>query len=292
MESKKKTKAAIVILAVLLGISLLALGVTLIYRSRNSGGKSEVTVPGNLISPGEKESDTAIPDGIYNNVGNADTPGGEKASEAGGRSQANEASGQATETSAATSGQTASETVKAATIELYDKQAEDNTPFNVANMFPGDTGTKYFCVRVSYHNKVTVHYKASVRNGYEKLAEVLKVRIKLLTTGETMYDGLMKDMPKSVTYKLSSDESTTTELYYEITAYLDTSVGNEYQNKELVADFKWWVEETENLDPAPKTGDRSNILLFGLISAVSAFILIFLLFIRRRREEKEEEENV
>ena len=296
VESKKKTKTAIIILAVLLGISLAALGVTLIYRAGSSKGRSEVTVPGNLISPTEKESSTAITDGIYNNEGNADTPNTEKPSGDSGKSQADEASGQTVQTSqtvqtgAETSDSTAAETKKAATIELYDKHPDDNTRFNVTNMFPGDAETKYFCVKVSYHDKVTVHYKATVREGYEKLAEVLKVKVKLLTTGETMYDGLMKDMPKSVTYKLSSAESTTTELYYEITAYLDTSVGNEYQNKELVADFSWWVEETGNLEPSPKTGDNSHILLFATLAAVSAFILIFLLFIRKRR--KEEEENV
>ncbi|MBM6919827.1 LPXTG cell wall anchor domain-containing protein [Phocea massiliensis] len=156
-------------------------------------------------------------------------------------------------------------------------------------MFPGDSETKYFRVRVSYHDKITVHYKATIRPGYEKLAEVLKVRVKLLSTGETMYDGLMRDMPESLTHKFASQKSTTDELYYEITAYLDTSVGNDYQNNDLIADFKWWVEETGNLDDSPQTGDTSNILLWAVLAAGSLGMIIILLVTRRR---KEDEENV
>ena len=180
---------------------------------------------------------------------------------------------------------TTAETKKAATIELYNKQPEENTAFTVGNMFPGDSETKYFRVRVSYHDKITVHYKATVRPGYEKLAEVLKVRVKLLTTGETMYDGGIADMPESLTHKLASKKSTTDELYYEITAYLDTSVGNDYQNKDLIADFKWWVEETGNLDDSPQTGDTSNILLWAVLAACSGSMMILLLVVRRRKEE-------
>ena len=134
-----------------------------------------------------------------------------------------------------------------------------------------------------------MHYKATVRPGYEKLAEVLKVRVELLSTGETMYDGGIADMPESLTHKLASKKSTTDELYYEITAYLDTTVGNDYQKKDFIADFKWWVEETGNLDDSPQTGDTSNILLWAVLAAGSLSMMILLLVTRRR---KEDEENV
>lgn len=58
-------------------------------------------------------------------------------------------------------------------------------------------------------NKPANNDPATVRAGYEKLAEVLQVRVKLLTTGETLYDGLVRDMPASVTHKLASANSTT-----------------------------------------------------------------------------------
>ena len=273
MEQKKKIKIIIIVLAVLLGIRLAALGGTLIYNKIANATPATVTVPDNLITADEDttkpdSSDIEKPDGSY-----TQTPD----------------SSAAASSSAVPTQSTTAEVKKAATIELYNKQPEENTPFQVENMFPGDSETKYFRVRVSYHDKITVHYKATVRPGYEKLAEVLKVRVKLLSTGETMYDGLMRDMPESLTHKLASKKSTTDELYYEITAYLDTSVGNEYQNNDLIADFKWWVEETGNLDDSPKTGDTSNILLWAVLAACSGSVMILLLVVRRR---KEDEENV
>ena len=273
MEQKKKIKIIIIVLAVLLGISLAALGGTLIYNKIANATPATVTVPDNLITADEDttkpdSSDTEKPDGSY-----TQTPD----------------SSAAASSSAVPTQSTTAEVKKAATIELYNKQPEENTPFQVENMFPGDSETKYFRVRVSYHDKITVHYKATVRLGYEKLAEVLKVRVNLLSTGETMYDGLMRDMPESLTHKLASKKSATDELYYEITAYLDTSVGNDYQNKDLIADFKWWVEETGNLDDSPQTGDTSNILLWAVLAAGSLGMIIILLVTRRR---KEDEENV
>ena len=272
MEQKRKIKIIIIVLAILLGLSLLALGGTLVYNKLANKPPATVTVPDNLITPDE---DTTKPDSS------------ESSSQAPDSSDTQTPSSSADASSSAVPTQsTTAEAKKAATIELYNKQPEENTPFAVGNMFPGDANTKYFRVRVSYHDKITVHYKATVRPGYEKLAEVLKVRVKLLSTGETMYDGLMRDMPESLTHKLASKKSTTDELYYEITAYLDTSVGNDYQNKDLVADFRWWVEETGNLDDSPQTGDTSNILLWAVLAACSGSMMILLLVFRRRKEEE------
>ena len=275
MEQKKKIKIIIIVLACLLGLSILALGGTLIYNKIANTTPATVTVPDNLITPDEdttkpdsSESSSQAPDSFDTQTPNSSA---------------------ATSSSAVPMQSTTAEVKKAATVELYNKQPEENKPFQVGNMFPGDSETKYFRVRVSYHDTITVHYKATVRPGYEKLAEVLKVRIRLLSAGETMYDGLMRDMPESLTHKLASKKSATDELYYEITAYLDTSVGNDYQNKDLIADFKWWVEETGNLDDSPQTGDTSNILLWAVLAAGSLGMIIILLVTRRR---KEDEENV
>ena len=249
MEQKKKTKVIIIILAVLLGLSLLALAGTLIRARLTDSDPGAVTVPDNLITP---EEDTGTED--------TRTPG----------------SGTGTSSAPAPA--------QSATIALYNKHPEDNAPFTVGNMFPGDSETKYFCVQVSYHDKVTVHYKAVVRPGYEKLAQVLQVRVKLLNTGETLYDGGIAAMPQSLTHKLASESSVTQELYYEITAYLDTSVGNAYQNQDLIADFKWWVEETGSLD-SPETGDASRGVLWAVAGVCSGGLLL-LLVLRRRKEDE------
>ena len=281
MEQKKKIRIIIIVLAILLGLSLLALGGTLIYNKIANATPATVTVPDNLITPDE---DTTKPDNS-----DSQAPDSSDTEKPDSSDTQTPNSSTATSSSAVPMQSTTAEVKKAATVELYNKQPEENTPFQVGNMFPGDSETKYFRVRVSYHDTITVHYKATVRPGYEKLAEVLKVRVKLLTTGETMYDGLMRDMPESLTHKLASKKSATDELYYEITAYLDTSVGNDYQNKDLIADFKWWVEETGNLDDSPQTGDTSNILLWAVLAAGSLGMIIILLVTRRR---KEDEENV
>ena len=281
MEQKKKIRIIIIVLAILLGLSLLALGGTLIYNKIANATPATVTVPDNLITPDE---DTTKPDNS-----DSQAPDSSDTEKPDSSDTQTPNSSTATSSSAVPMQSTTAEVKKAATIELYNKQPEENTPFQVGNMFPGDSETKYFRVRVSYHDTITVHYKATVRPGYEKLAEVLKVRIRLLSAGETMYDGLMRDMPESLTHKLASKKSATDELYYEITAYLDTSVGNDYQNKDLIADFKWWVEETGNLDDSPQTGDTSNILLWAVLAAGSLGMIIILLVTRRR---KEDEENV
>ena len=281
MENKKKVKIVIIVLAVLLGLSLLALGGTLVYSKLARSAPSTVTVPDNLITPdedtGTNGSDTSAADesGSQTTDGSGtDTQDTSDTSDAGTR-----------DSIAAAPAVDAKEAKKAASIELYNKQPQENAPFKAGNMFPGDSETKYFRVRVSYHDKVTVHYKATVRSGYEKLAEVLKVRVKLLSSGETMYEGLMRDMPESLTYNLASKGTVTDELYYEITAYLDTSVGNEYQNKDLIADFKWWVEETGNLD-SPQTGDTPGILLWSVLAVASLGMIILLIVVRRRKEEE------
>lgn len=283
MEQKKKIRIIIIVLAILLGLSLLALGGTLIYNKIANATPATVTVPDNLITPDE---DTTKPDNS-----DSQAPDSSDTEKPDSSDTQTPNSSTATSSSAVPMQSTTAEVKKAATVELYNKQPEENTPFQVGNMFPGDSETKYFRVRVSYHDTITVHYKATVRPGYEKnkLAEVLKVRIRLLSAGETMYDGLMRDMPESLTHKLASKKSATDELYYEITAYLDTSVGNDYQNKDLIADFKWWVEETGNLDDSPQTGDTSNILLWAVLAAGSLGMIIILLVTRRR---KEDEENV
>lgn len=172
-------------------------------------------------------------------------------------------------------------TANGATLALYQGQAEDNTPFAVGNMFPGDVESKTFRVEVSRKASVTIHFRADVRPGYEKLAEVLKARV-VLGSGEVLYEGLMRDMPQSVDTALTG--SGTDALTYEITASLDTSVTNEYQNRDLVADFRWWVTDTDALAPSPKTSDTLTIALWTAVAAVSVCVLIVIA--RRRRKEE------
>ena len=161
------------------------------------------------------------------------------------------------------------------TIRLYDRSPEYNREFSVTNMFPGDAETQNDCVQVDHKGDVTVHFRAEVRPGYEKLAEVLKLRVSV--GGSVVYDGLMAEMPAAVDTPLPAGSDT---LDYQLTAYLDTSVGNPYMYQQLVADFYWWVADSEEL--APPTGDTMQPLLWGAAVLVSGAALTVLL--RRRRE--------
>ena len=64
MEQKKKIKVIIIVLACLLGLSLLALGGTLVYNKIANTTPATVTVPDNLITADE---DTTKPDSSESN---------------------------------------------------------------------------------------------------------------------------------------------------------------------------------------------------------------------------------
>ena len=262
-QNKRKTiKMVIIVLAVLLALGLMALAGTILYNYWNRP-TATVSVPDNLIT-----SETAA---TTTTAAASDST----------RDHAADASRDTATTAIAAPA--------AATAAQNTAAQQETTPFAVGNMFPGDAETKYYRVQVSYRDTVTVHYHADIRPGYDKLAEVLKVKITLLSDNQTLYDGLMRDMPESLTHRLTTKDSTTDELYYEVTAYLDTSVGNEYQNKDLVADFRWWVEgkDTDRLEPSPVTGDFRRLLPWILLLAASGTACVVLLVVRKRREEEE-----
>lgn len=278
MKQNVKLKTAILVLSILLILSLLALGGMLIYHALMHGRPVTEFVPDNIITPdadskklSEANNSPAGKAAVY--VKSTEQNGG-------GRRERPAVAG--TDTTAAVSSDVKK---KSAVISLYQNHADDNQPYQVGNMFPGDAETKYYCVKISHEDDVTVHYRADIRPGYEKLAEVLKCRVILLTTGDVLYDGLMQKMPESLSHSVETDKSTESELYYEITVYLDTSVGNEYQNKDLIADFRWWVQETGSLIP-PQTGDTANMWIYISVAACSVLAILLLWKGRRRKEEQ------
>ncbi len=170
----------------------------------------------------------------------------------------------------------------------FEVSAEEfNSPFAVENMLPGDVVTKDYTIKVSHKNPIDVYHRIDVLEGYEKLAEVLDVKVELPEKNIVLYEGLMKDMQNPVIYKYAAGEK---EVVYRISVSLDTSVGNEYQYKSLQADFRWWYAEEAEEKPndseasntpedsapvdkieVPTTGDRSNINCYLLICILSAF---------------------
>lgn len=253
-QNKNKLKIAIIIVAILLALSLLTLVGVLLYRHFAAPGPATVVVPDNII--------TQDPDP------NATAP-------------ATEDTDSTAPTHKATEPTKPKKEELATAIYIHNRNPGDNEPFYVDNMFPGDVEKQNFCIHVTYKDAVALRFRADIHPGYEKLAEVLKCKVVVLTTGQTLYDGLMKDMPASLDILLPAyEDGITLARYYEVTAYLDTSVGNEYQNKELKADFVWWVEEAANL--LPPTGDNTNLVLPGVLCGVSCVVLILLLTAKKK----------
>lgn len=182
-----------------------------------------------------------------------------------------------------------SETKKEATsISLDKRKPSDNEAYKATNLFPGDTETKYYSVKVLHNHDIILRFHAKIRPGYEKLAEVLKIKVTVVDSNKDLYDGLMKDMPKSLNQQLYAKNHSQSNLYYKVTVYLDTSVGNEYQNQNLIADFEWWVEEGDYLDP-PLTGIidsiSSNIFLY---TTLGLFVLLVFLIYKKKKDRQEE----
>ncbi len=291
MDTKKKIKIAIAVLSILLAISVVAVAVRFVYDYVTATNPIAELVPDNIIENDADLSDTDLESD--NDLEGDDSDSEEESDNSGenvtGESVEGEAPGasEAGDPSEAipTDGENAEK--EAEVLYLYDRNPGDNTPFNVTNMFPGDIETKYFLVRVVHKGDIILRFHAEVRPGYEKLAEVLKCRVVLPESGDILYDGLMRDMPESLNVDLQTDSEVTSEVYYEITAYLETSVGNEYMQTELVADFTWWVEETDNLGPA-HTSDGLEYTVWIIVAAASLIIIIILAARLRKGESFDE----
>lgn len=196
-------------------------------------------------------------------------------------------------------------------LSLNAKNPEENSFFQVTNMFPGDRITQYYRLGVSYTGTITVNFHAVSTDGDENLSEVLEIKVQWADTGELLYEGSLAKM-SVLGQELSTDsKSRTEELTYEVTVGLSTSAGNEYQNKKLIAELSWWAEGDEAPEPGepesggnstgasepdrgeiqtggsltnPPTGDESPIFTWMAVVLVSiAVILIILERYRRRR---------
>jgi hypothetical protein len=81
----------------------------------------------------------------------------------------------------------------------------------------------------------------------------------------------MKDMPTALRQIIVTDDGTATGgLYYKITVSMDTSVGNEYQNQYLRADFRWWIREREEGELPGSDGGSKVIRLVGAPAETTA----------------------
>ena len=275
METQEQTKTkrlriAIIILAVLLVLSAVGLAARYIYLAFFAPTQATVTVPDNLIGEENPEPEGNTDNGSRDGTtALADTPGANDTGSSG-------ADG--------TSDNSEMDNPLAAKLELYQGKPEDNRRFEVSNMLPGDSVTKYFCVKASHDANIELFFKADITEQTKSLGDALHIKVTHMETGKVLCDAAFSEVNGrefAEFLEANSDEETTA--YYQIDVSLDTSVGNEYQAAMLKADFEWFVKDQVGLIP-PQTGDNTNIILWIVIAASS--FLILLLFGRRRKEDK------
>ena len=170
--------------------------------------------------------------------------------------------------------------------ELYAGRPDVNQRFEVSNMLPGDTETRYFCVRAYHEEDITLFFRAEVTEQTKNLGDVLHIKVTHLDTGKVLCDAAFNEIDgEEFSELLKADAREETTAYYQIDVSLDTSVGNEYQAALLKADFEWCVKDEGGLVEPPQTGDTTNFVLWTVL-AVSSLLLMIFLWKRRKEEEK------
>ena len=280
-ENKKNSprlKVLIIILSVLLILSAGGLAAKYVYDNFFASDRASVTVPDNVIGDDGDSAQSGESSGTDGTQSGGTE--GESVPAGSGDVSGSESTG--------TGGSETEDRPAAELLELYKTKPEDNEKFEVENMLPGDTVTRYFCVRVNHGEALDLYFTADITGQIKQLGDVLE--IKVTRVGE---DTALCDLPfseadgKEYKTRVAENGSGATDVYYRIDVSLDTSVGNEYQAAGLTADFKWFVKDESGL-VSPGTGDTSITVLWALLAASSA-ALIILLPVYRKGDKKREE---
>lgn len=323
-HKKQKTSSrltgAIVLLAVLLVLSCVALAGRYVYQ-RYFAAPAVATVPDNLIEedpttePTQPPETSATTDPVQEEEatdaeGGADPMTGGQPGQVGGGTSAVQGAAQGQTTPASTGNVQTSGNTQATVIELYQGRPDANQKFEVGNMFPGDRVTQYFCVRIYHDQPVQVFFRPEVTEQTQSLGDGLKIAATRLGMGGMLCDDTFSQVSgRSYSETFQPNAEGVTVLYYRVEVYADTSMGNEYQQATLKADFDWYVQDegqsgtqggtqsgaqtgtpeketvTTNALTLPQTGDPFNVMLWTIL-AVSALLLAVLLYIQRKKETK------
>lgn len=175
----------------------------------------------------------------------------------------------------------------------------DHAAMTASGMLPGDSEEKTFTVTVKHRKTTTVHFEATLVNDTvdadsgRKLSDGMN--IKVVQGTDILYNGSIAGLTTATPRPAVDVEvagSRTTDLPYTITVSLPTSAGNEFQNKTLTIDLKWWLVSDEGggggggtiIVKPPKTGDDFSPFLMGGAALVSLSLLAVLVFRRRKGE--------
>ena len=272
-----RLKIAIIVLAVLMVLSAGGLAARYLYLYFTATAQTTTVVPDNLIGE-EPESSSEENSGASEN----ESPVSSDADRAGTTDPTNGADSNENSSPAA-------DKPSAAVLELYAGCPDANQRFEVSNMLPGDSETKYFCVKAYHDADIDLFFRADVSEQTKSLGDVLHIKVTHLDTGRVLCDAPFSEIDgQEVSELLTANAEGETTAYYQIDVSLDTSEGNEYQAARLVADFEWYVEDEGGLTP-PQTGDTTNLTLWITLAASSLLLILLLLLTRRRKEEGQHE---
>ncbi len=253
-------------LCILLGISVVVLGGSLLYQYIYDAR------PASLVISGDTSSDSA---GNGVNIQNPENTGDNFAIAPG--------------------------NIERIKLALYRGHSEEKYPFKTAEMLPGDKEYRAYELSVTYSGTVVVRFCANITldesvEGHTKgdpdakLADALIVRIDI--EGKTVYEGAFSNIPKELTYTLSSKEKTVDYIDYDVYAWLPKGADEAYQQKRLEAEFCWWVaggssgsSASGQLEDSPETGAPARIIIFAAIAAAS-LLGIIALCIRSRKKRR------
>lgn len=140
-------------------------------------------------------------------------------------------------------------------IAFYKGVNTDEEPFSVINMYPGDHIQKQYVVSIAHKGPIDVNFHVVVNDKYKHLSDALWMIIEC--EDKKIYEGSMTNA--NSTYRISSTTEQTDRITYKISVGLPTSAGNEYQNKECLADFYWEAIEVDEGYLIPNTADRNVI---------------------------------
>ncbi len=239
----KRLKIAIIILLIVFVVSFISLAARIIYVSFYADRDATVVVPDNILGVQFSKGGVSTSSVLALDYSEAD------------KADCDLSNMLRKKTSEPEIMLLSSKSAQASVIELYLGQNSDNDPFKAQNMFPGDTVTKFYCLKVYHKADVTVYFNVTDIVDTKSLGNILNLKVTKFNadgSGEQIVCNDSFSNIKNNTYNtvFSTNAEKETIAYYKIEVSLPTSAGNEYQGASLSADFNWYAE---NPDPTPPT---------------------------------------
>ena len=161
---------------------------------------------------------------------------------------------------------------------------------NFLNVMPGDTLTESIVIKNEISNQVKVKVYMRSLGAQEDTNEFLSQMNLTVTQTD---DSILFDAPADQTAQLTDWVYLGTvysggEINLDVTLEVPITMGDDFQHQIGYIDWEFKIEEfpIEPTDPAPDTGDSSDILLYAGIMGGSLVLVVVLLLVGKKRKEK------